>query len=90
MHEWLLANQSRFNDQTLRQAAPGMGFDADALLAEMDTDETAQAIAEDVRAAQRLGVRSVPRIYVNGKRVPRWRLQGHDILQQIIDEAAGN
>ena len=90
MHEWLLTNRSRFNDQTLRQATPGMGFDADALLAEMDTDETAQAIAEDVRAAQRLGVRSVPRIFINGKRVPRWRLQGHDILQQIIDEAAGN
>ncbi len=90
MHKWLLANQSRFNDQTLRQAAPGMGFDADALLAEMDTDETAQAIAEDVRAAQALVVRSVPRIYINGQRVPRWRLQGHDILQQIMDEAAGN
>ena len=90
MHEWLLANQSRFNDQTLRQVAPGLGFDADALFAAMDTDNTAQAIAEDVRAAQGLGVRSVPRIYINGKRVPRWKLQGHDILQQIIDEAAGN
>ena len=90
MHEWLLANQSRFNDETLRQVAPGLGFDADALLAEMDTDETAQAIAEDVRAGQGLGVRGVPRIYINGKRVPRWKLQGHGILQQIIDEAAGN
>ena len=90
MHEWLLANQSRFNDQTLREVAAGLGFDADALLGEMKTDETAQAIAEDVRAAQGLGVRGVPRIYINGKRVPRWKLQGHDILQLIIDEAAGN
>lgn len=90
MHEWLLANQSRFNDQTLRQVAPGLGFDADALLAQMDTDETAQAIAEDVRAGKRLKVQGVPHLFINGKRVPRWRLQGHDVLQQIMDEAAGN
>ena len=90
MHDWLLNNQSRFNDQALRQVAPQLGFDADALLSEMDSNATAQAIANDVRAGERLDVQGVPYLYINGKRVPRWKLQGHDILQQIIDEVGGN
>ncbi len=90
MHDWLLNNQSRFNDQALTQAAPQMGFDADALLNEMKSNETAEAIADDVQAGQQLNVRGVPFLVINGKRVPRWKLEGHDILQLMMDEAAGN
>ena len=90
MHNWLLNNQSRFNDQSLRQVAPELGFNTDALLSEMNSTKTAQAIANDVRAGERLNVQGVPYVFINGKRLPRWKLEGHDILQQVIDEASGN
>lgn len=90
MHDWLLNNQSRLNDEALVQAAPQLGFDADALLNEMDSNESAEAIANDVQAGQQLDMRGVPYLLINGKRVPRWELEGHDIIQLIMDEAAGN
>jgi predicted DsbA family dithiol-disulfide isomerase len=87
MHDWLMGNQSGFGDATLRRAAAAMGLDPEALFAEMESPEAESAITEDVQAARRLGVRSIPFIFINDKFLPRWNLQGHDILQEVVGEA---
>ena len=87
MHEWLFANMDRFSDETLRAAAAEMNLDADALLAEMDTPEVAEAIEEDCLAGKRMGLRSIPFLFINERRVPRTRLEGQPVLQRMIEAA---
>jgi len=49
---------------------------------------TLAALTLDVDAAKKLGIHSVPLLFVDGKRVPRWRLDGEgDVLAAILAEA---
>ena len=54
----------------------------------MASPEVAEGITRDANAATLIRLRSLPMIYVNGKRIPRWRLDGRCMLPQIIDMAA--
>ena len=53
----------------------------------MEQPEVAAAIAEDAQAGKRLGLRSIPMVFVNGKFVPRWQLDGRSMLGEIVEEA---
>lgn len=88
MHDWLMSNQQRFSDATLRGAAADMGLDTESLFAEMESTEVGEAIAEDARAGKGLGLGSIPMIFINNKFVPRWRFQEHRTLQRMIEEAS--
>jgi protein-disulfide isomerase len=90
MHVWLLEHQEELSDAALREAAGAMGIDPDALLAEMGDPAIGSAVVEDAKAAKRLGVVSVPTVFIDERRVPRWKLQDENILPQIIAEATGN
>ncbi|MDM7914311.1 MAG: DsbA family protein, partial [Candidatus Eisenbacteria bacterium] len=84
MHEWLFANQSDFGDAALRDAARKAGLDPDRLFATMDDPDVAQAIVEDAKAAQRLGLTGVPMVFVNDKWVPRTNREGENVIQEIL------
>lgn len=90
MHHWLLANQKQFSDQALRQAAVEMGFDADALFEKMEDPAVRGFILEDCQAGKRIGLRSIPMLFVNRKFVPRWLRDGDVVLESILIEAAGD
>jgi len=87
MHEWLMSNQRNLDADSIRRAAATLGLDPDALAAAMEQPEVAAAIAEDAQAGKRLGLRSIPMIFVNGKFVPRWQLDGRSMLGEIVEEA---
>jgi protein-disulfide isomerase len=87
MHEWVMTNQKSFSDAGLRAAASGMGLDPAPLLAEMESPEVASAIAADSTAARQLGLRGVPFMFVDSKRVPFWALEGQPLPERIIEEA---
>ncbi|MFQ5807815.1 MAG: DsbA family protein, partial [Phycisphaerae bacterium] len=88
MHVWLLEHQEAFSDAALREAATEIGIAPDALLAEVEKPDVRSAVVEDAKLGQRLGVSVVPSVFVNGQRVPRWKLEGENILPRIIAEAA--
>lgn len=88
MHKWLMELQDTLSDNLLRSAAKRIGIDPDKFLDEMQSTGVAEALSKDVSAAQRLGASTIPWIYINGKRVPGWRLEGFNILEEIIQEAA--
>lgn len=49
---------------------------------------TQAALTLDVEAARTLRIQNVPLLFIGGKRVPRWRLDGEgDVLAAILDEA---
>ncbi len=84
MHEWLMNNQDTFSDETLTQAARDMGLDPAALFTEMQSVEIAVEIANEAKFAQRMGLRSIPFIFVNNKLVHRWNKDG--LLDAIFSE----
>jgi protein-disulfide isomerase/uncharacterized membrane protein len=86
MHDWLMRNQKAFADETLGDAVKGMGLDPAKLLAEMQNPEVAEAITEDARAAQALGLTNVPMVFVNGRVVPRTTREKENIVIRIIEE----
>ena len=47
----------------------------------------ATAIVEDARAAQQLGLNSVPMVFVNGRWVWRTTREGENVALRVIDEA---
>lgn len=84
MHDWLLANQHNLSDAAL---AARLGLDADALFAAARQPPVLDRIIQECNAAQRLGLTSIPTIYVNRKRVAMWDYYGHPILPHVIDAA---
>jgi predicted DsbA family dithiol-disulfide isomerase/uncharacterized membrane protein len=97
MHAWLMENQQPFNDEALRRAAVDMGIDDGALFSAMTEDGLQANILDDIRAGDRLpklrhgmppGIYGVPTIFVNGRFVPRWRLDDRPVLNDILSEAA--
>jgi len=97
MHSWLVENQQRFSDEALRSTTIQMGFDDDAFFAAMAENESQASILDDIRAGKQLpklrhgmpsGIYGVPTIFVNGRYVPRWRLDDRPVLREILDAAA--
>lgn len=97
MHIWLMENRERFSDESLRAAAPAMGFDADALLPAMEQPDVEADILDDIQAGKTLpqlrhgmprGIFGIPTIFVNGRYVPRWQLDDEPVLLEVMKEAA--
>ena len=88
MHRWMFAHQGTFDTAAIQAAATGAGLDAEALWAEAQTPEVHRAVIDDARAGRRLGATSVPTIFINGRKVPRWKLDDRNILRRIVAAAA--
>lgn len=87
MHVWLIDNVKSFSDEALRRAAAEQGLDPDALFAKMESPEVEQALKTDIAGGKRMIPRGIPTLYINGRWVPRFELEGHDILGLIFAEA---
>ncbi len=90
MHTALMRTGEAVDEQTVRSAALELGIDSQELIATMESPDVAAAIEEDARAGQILGLRSLPLVIVEGRRVPRWDLEGADILPRIVARAAAD
>jgi protein-disulfide isomerase/uncharacterized membrane protein len=88
MHTWLFNNRDRTTPQTLADGAPALGLDANALSIAMQTSDATALLNADIETVARLGIGSIPAIFVSGRQVPRWELDGQSLLDRILDEAA--
>jgi protein-disulfide isomerase len=86
MHVWLFENLDRVSEETLREGAAEIGIDPGDLIYQMGSRPAGDAIAADAQAGKRLGLRSVPFIFINGKQVPRWRKEG--TLDAMVEAAS--
>ncbi len=90
MHAWLHEHRDEFMNYSVRQIAEATGLPAESLGSAMRAPEVDQALKEDVDASQELHLTSVPMVFVAGKFLPRWRLDGYDVLGEVVKEAAEN
>lgn len=86
--ELLFSNQRRWVVNHVSQPdralgiLKGMALDHDKLQADMNGPAVSQAIAEDVKAGQALGVRATPEFFVNGRPLPEW---GYEQLERLVE-----
>ncbi len=84
MHDWLMNNQDNLGDETVNEALREIGIDPAAVFVEMQSVEIATEIAKEARIAQRMGLRSIPFLFINNKLVHRWNKDG--LLDAIFAE----
>jgi protein-disulfide isomerase len=89
MHGHLMSHQDALNLATIREAAGIAGVNADDLVDAMEQPFVTEAIRNDAQMAMSLGIRSLPMIYINGRLVPRWKLNNENMLAAMIFDADG-
>lgn len=88
MHERLMMNQNGMTDAVLEGVALELGLQPADLFEAMEQPFIAEAIVADAREAQKLGVRSIPMLFIGGRLVGRWKAENENILPRIIEAAA--
>ena len=89
IHEWLMGHSATLSRDAILDAAPAFGFTREVLDQALEIEELAGAILDDVKAAQAVGITSIPLIIINDRIVPRWKLGEEDLLPAIVAEAVG-
>jgi protein-disulfide isomerase len=87
-HDWLMLNKGVVNDNTLAGVAGQLGVDLEALTGAMQTATAREAVRADVQIAGQLGIQGIPLIFINGRPVPRFKLDNENLLPRMIDAAA--
>jgi len=85
MHAFMMENPDALaDDAVLRRELAGIGLSADAVFAHMASADVAQAINDDAGLGMRTGLRKIPWIFINGRFVDRWQLDGDRPIERII------
>ena len=87
MHAWLFEHRTSYSDDAAANFAQSLGLNREVFLGTMDSPDANNAVVEDIQAGQKVGLQSLPWMYVNGKRVPRWQREGDNVLERILKEA---
>ncbi|MBM43561.1 MAG: hypothetical protein CMJ36_00895 [Phycisphaerae bacterium] len=88
-HEWLLENGSGIRgERSLVDGAAEVGLDATLFQEALNGPEAEAMVAQDVRLGGQVRFRGPPAICINGRHVPRYTLEGHDILGTIVEAAS--
>lgn len=88
MHEWLAANREGMNEASILGAAQHLGLDPAAFTEALSQPFLQGTITRNARLGNRLGLRSIPMIFVNGRQVARWKWENENLLGRILLEAA--
>lgn len=87
MHRWLMTHQPNLTQQAIMDSCPELGLDPAPFAEAMAQDFVTQSIAQRAGQAMTLGLRSVPRIYVNDRPVAEWKAAGENLLPRIFNAA---
>ena len=71
LHEYLHNRRNNLGAVDLTEAAIAVGLDVDRFLSEKESPQVLRRIQEDIRQAQKVGVRGTPAVYLNGRPVDR-------------------
>ena len=64
-----------------------IGLDTAKFDAELDSGPVKVAVQNDVTGGQKFVTRFIPTLFVDGKYVERWKREGDNVLERILDYA---
>ena len=79
-HDKIFADYRNLNDKKFLEFAEALGLDMERFTKSLRDPRILNIINNDVREAQRAGVRGTPTIYVNGKRLKDRSLRGFSAM----------
>lgn len=92
-HNYIMSHQAELVGQpvdvTLSEAIVAAGLSAPDVLSSLEEPFVSEAIAADAAVAKQLGIRGIPMILINGRLVPRWKLNNENMLAAMVLEQAG-
>ena len=81
-HDELFENYRKVNDVKIQDIAKELGLDLERFKKDMKDLAIQKLIIRDVNNGREAGVRSIPTVFINGKRLKNRSLQG---FQRMID-----
>ena len=82
-HDKLFQNANQLNDAKVREIAKGLDLNMEQFEKDWQAGETLTKVRSDIEQGSRIGVRGVPAIFINGRRLKQRSLQG---FSAIIDK----
>jgi predicted DsbA family dithiol-disulfide isomerase len=82
-HDQLFLEHDKLNDQKIREIARNLGFNNEEFEKMMKDPKISAKIKKDVLDGRQAGVTGTPTVFVNGRRLKNWSLNG---IQMLIDK----
>ena len=82
-HDQLFREQKQLSDQKIREIAINLGFNSEEFEKMMKNPKILAKINQDILEGRQAGVTGIPTVFVNGRRLRDWSLNG---LQMLIDK----
>ena len=87
MIDYLMNAGQKVTQPEIISAGVKIGLDRDAFLEAMDSQEIEAQVQTDVLRTKGWGMRTFPAIVIDGKLVPRWKLDDKPIIEQCVEIA---
>ncbi len=82
MHDKIFSDYRNMNQTLFEKWAGEIGIDVEQFKSDMESPQTTALITEEMKQAQKVGVRGTPTFFINGKK-PSGR--SFELYKQIID-----
>ena len=79
-HELLFENSAKLSDQKIKEISEWMDLDWEKFSNDMEDPEIIAMITRDKSEAERAMVRAVPTVFINGRRLKKFSLQGFEAV----------
>jgi len=81
-HDKLFENYSTLNDKKFEELAQGLGLNGEQFQKDFNDPKIQARINQDIRDADKAGVRGTPTIFVNGRKLKTRSLEGFSAIIQ--------
>jgi protein-disulfide isomerase len=82
-HDKLFQNYNQLNDAKVREIAKELNLNMEQFEKDWQSGETLTKVRSDIEQGNRIGVRGVPAVFINGRKLKQRSLEG---FSEIIDE----
>ena len=89
-HDRLYAHYKDLSDEKIREIAGRLKFDMAQFEKDRKDPDIAGKVRSDIRDGSKAGVRSVPSVFINGRRLRKRSLQGFSEMIEKELQKAGN
>lgn len=80
LHDRLFIDYNKLGDQKIREIALDLGFNTAEFETQMRDQKVLAKIRQDILDGKRAGVKGVPAVFINGRRLKNWSLKEFQIL----------
>jgi len=85
-HDQLFLEHDKLSDQKIREIARNLGLNSEEFKKMMKNPKILAKIQQDILDGRQAGVTGIPTVFVNGRRLRDWSLNG---FQMLIDKELG-